>query len=82
MHENSVPGRVFGYGNSEYRFGSARLGRNFELKGLTRCNSRLGVVTVLLTADLESTSNSGSYRVLLGIFGYPSTQVTGQFQSK
>ena len=45
------------------------------------CNSRLRVVTVTLTADLESTWNSGSYKVLSGMCGYPSTQVTGQVRS-
>ena len=57
------------------------------MMGLTRgsnrgCNSRLRAPSIVLIADLESTSNSGSYRVLSGMFGYPSTQVTGQFRSE
>ena len=45
------------------------------------CNSRLRAPSIVFRADLDSTSNSGSYRVLSGIFRCPSTQVTGQFRS-
>ena len=62
-------------GEFEHRFGLVGSGRNFELRCLAAvsiggCNSRLRVVTVILTANLESASNSGSYRVLLVMSGY------------
>ena len=69
------PGSEFG-GEFEYWFGLVGSGRNFELRCLAAvsiggCNSRLRVVTVILTANLEYASNSGSYMVLSGMFGYP-----------